>query len=124
MNNKTEITRDKIYGRLIYDYFGGVSVFFLTDKNINKINKLFPTKQIFEACFDPKRRLSDSYIQCIPSKDYKQIIAIGYVIYCYPYNYRANIDVKDIFNEEELKMLEEEALKILKEREEIEDDEF
>lgn len=114
MENKTELTKRKIHACEVLDNKNSLlEIIFTTSSNIRKIRKLFPTVQILNECFDDCYEMGECYIRCEISPDYKQITNITYFINCFKYDYKAETRGKDVFNDEELGIIKDEALKVL-----------
>lgn len=110
--NKTELTKRKLHGYGFKQDKGFAEITFGISSNIKKINRLFPTFQIYDECFKADG-FGMCYIHCKISSDYKEVTSITFIIDEFKYQYKAEINGENIFNEEELNLIKDEALRII-----------
>lgn len=112
--NKTELTKRKIHGfGFDYDDNGNLTgIIFTVSHTIRKLHKFFPTVQVFTECFS-EDGYGNCYILCKLSSDFKHVSSISYIIDEFKYQYKAEINGEDIFNDEELNLIKNEVKQIL-----------
>ena len=119
MENKTELTKRKMRGTVSMEG-GRPHVVFVTNPTIKKINNLFPDFLTWVQCFD---EYGDGFgranIRCEFSDDFKELTSMNYIIDEFKYDWHKKIPCEDIFNEEELHLIREQAFKIMNKYNEV-----
>lgn len=112
MKNKTELTKRNLHGGGVFDNKMNLLFVEFRIPFINKITRLFHDVRILDECTNKYSGMGECYIKCMFSSDFKNVTSTTYIIDCFKYDHREEINCEDIFNDEELNIIKEEAIRI------------